>query len=74
MPPAYSPALDFAKPTGKKPAAVTSVPVQHRERRRIQAKVAARALSKPCSSSHHHLDGEMASSTRSPSAMINARG
>ena len=27
MPPAYSPALDFAKPTGRKPAAVTSVPV-----------------------------------------------
>ena len=27
MPPAYSPELDLAKPTGKKPAAVTSVPV-----------------------------------------------
>ena len=27
IPPAYSPATDFAKPTGMKPATVTSVPV-----------------------------------------------
>ena len=27
MPPAYWPAMDFAKPTGMKPAAVISVPV-----------------------------------------------
>ena len=26
MPPAYSPVVDFANPTGRKPAAVTSVP------------------------------------------------
>ena len=27
MPPAYSPLIDFAKPTGMKPATVISVPV-----------------------------------------------
>jgi hypothetical protein len=49
MPPAYSPALDLAKPTGRNPAAVTSVPVSIGNAVEVQAKVAARARSQPCS-------------------------
>src|SRR5438128_11150349 len=73
MPPAYSPALDLAKPTGKKPAAVTSVPVSIGNAVEVQAKVAARALSQPCSIFTTIISiAMMASSTKSPSAMTSA--
>ena len=73
MPPAYSPALDLAKPTGRKPAAVTSVPVSIGNAVEVQAKVAARARSQPCSIFTTIISmAMMASSTRRPSAMISA--
>src|SRR5262245_66188900 len=46
---AGAPALDLAKPTGRKPAAVTRVPVSIGNAVEVQAKVAARARSQPCS-------------------------
>ena len=59
MPPAYSPAADLANPTGKKPAAVTSVPVSignavdvPGKGRRVDAVQALLHLH------HHHLDGD----------------
>ena len=73
MPPAYSPALDLAKPTGRKPAAVTSVPVSIGNAVEVQAKVAARARSQPCSIFTTIISmAMMASSTSRPSAMISA--
>ena len=73
MPPAYSPELDLAKPTGRKPAAVTSVPVSIGNAVEVQAKVAARARSQPCSIFTTIISiAMMASSTSSPSAMISA--
>ena len=54
MPPAYSPALDLAKPTGRKPAAVTSVPVSIGNAVELQAKVAACSRSKSLLHLHHH--------------------
>jgi hypothetical protein len=73
MPPAYSPALDFAKPTGRNPAAVTSVPVSIGKAVEVQAKVAARARSQPSSIFTTIISMAMiASSTSSPSAMISA--
>ncbi len=42
IPPAYSPAVDLAKPTGRKPAAVTSVPVSIGNAVEDHANVAAR--------------------------------
>src|SRR3984893_4675328 len=73
MPPAYSPALDLAKPTGRKPAAVTSVPVSIGKAVEVQAKVAARLRSHPCSIFTTIISMVMmASSTRSPSATMSA--
>src|ERR1700738_21996 len=73
MPPAYSPALDLAKPTGKNPAAVTSVPVSIGNAVDVQAKVAARARSHPCSIFTTIISiAMMASSTSKPSAMMSA--
>ena len=73
MPPAYSPVLELAKPTGRKPAAVTSVPVSIGNAVEVQAKVAALARSKPCSIFTTIISiAMMASSTRSPSAMMSA--
>ncbi len=73
MPPAYSPELDLAKPTGRKPAAVTSVPVSIGNAVEVQAKVAARARSQPCSIFTTIISMAMiASSTSRPSAMISA--
>ncbi len=73
MPPAYSPVLELAKPTGRKPAAVTSVPVSIGNAVEVQAKVAARARLKPCSIFTTIISMAMiASSTSSPSAMISA--
>src|SRR5207247_1183838 len=69
MPPAYSPALDLAKPTGRKPTAVTSVPVNIGNAVDVQAKVAERVRSQPCSIFTTIISMAMiASSTRSPSA------
>src|SRR5215510_13197758 len=73
MPPAYSPALDLAKPTGRKPAAVTRVPVSIGNAVEVQAKVAARARSQPCSIFTTIISMAMiASSTSRPSAMMRA--
>ena len=73
MPPAYSPELDLAKPTGRKPAAVTSVPVSIGNAVEVQAKVAARARSQPCSIFTTIISmAMMASSTSRPSAMMSA--
>ena len=73
MPPAYSPVLELAKPTGRKPAAVTSVPVSIGNAVEVQAKVAALARSKPCSIFTTIISiAMMASSTSSPSAMMSA--
>ena len=73
MPPAYSPELERAKPTGRKPAAVTSVPVSIGNAVEVQAKVAAFARSKPCSIFTTIISIAMiASSTSSPSAMMSA--
>ena len=71
MPPAYSPLEDLAKPTGMKPAAVTSVPVSIGNAVEVQAKVAAFARSKPCSIFTTIISmAMMASSTSSPSARM----
>ena len=73
MPPAYSPALDLAKPTGRKPAAVTKVPVSIGNAVEVQAKVAARARSQPCSIFTTIISMVMiASSTKRPSAIMSA--
>ena len=73
IPPAYSPALDLAKPTGRNPAAVTKVPVSIGNAVEVQAKVAARARSQPCSIFTTIISmAMMASSTSSPSAMMRA--
>ena len=49
MPPAYSPTDELAKPMGRKPAAVTSVPVSIGKAVDSQANDAARTRSQPCS-------------------------
>ena len=73
MPPAYSPTAELAKPIGRKPAAVTSVPVSIGNAVDSQAKDAARTRSQPCSIFTTIIStAMMASSTNSPSAMINA--
>src|SRR5882762_9307873 len=73
MPPAYSPTAELAKPIGRKPAAVTSVPVSIGNAVDSQAKDAARTRSQPCSIFTTIIStAMMASSTNSPSAMISA--
>ena len=73
MPPAYSPTAELAKPMGRKPAAVTSVPVSIGNAVDSQAKDAARTRSQPCSIFTTIIStAMMASSTRRPSAMISA--
>ena len=73
MPPAYSPTAELAKPMGRKPTAVTSVPVSIGKAVDSQAKDAARMRSQPCSIFTTIIStAMMASSTSSPSAMIRA--
>src|SRR6202047_280273 len=73
MPPAYSPTEELAKPIGRKPAAVTSVPVNIGNAVDSQAKDAARTRSQPSSIFTTIIStAMMASSTNSPSAMISA--
>ena len=73
MPPAYSPTAELAKPTGRKPAAVTSVPVNIGKAVDSQAKEAARMRSQPCSIFTTIIStAMMASSTSRPRAMISA--
>src|SRR6201987_2264326 len=73
MPPAYSPTEELAKPIGRKPAAVTSVPVSIGKAVDSQAKDAALIRSQPCSIFTTIIStAMMASSTSRPSAMISA--
>ena len=73
MPPAYSPAAEAAKPTGKKPAAVTNVPESIGKAVESHAAVAALTRSKPCSIRTAIISTEMmASSTSRPSAIMSA--
>ena len=73
MPPAYSATAEAAKPTGMKPAAVTSVPVSIGKAVMSQAAAAALIRSQPCSIFTTIISMAMiASSTSSPSAMISA--
>ena len=73
MPPAYSPTEELAKPMGRKPAAVTSVPVSIGKAVDSQANDAARMRSQPCSIFTTIIStAMMASSTRRPSAIISA--
>ena len=58
MPPAYSPTLEFAKPMGRKPAAVTSVPVSIGKGRRPGEGGRAHAVPALLDLHHHHLDGD----------------
>jgi hypothetical protein len=63
----YWPAFDLAKPIGRNPAAVMSVPVSIGNAVAVYAKVAARARSQPCSSFSAIISTAMiASSTSSP--------
>src|SRR6202165_385419 len=72
-PPQYSPTAELAKPIGRKPAAVTSVPVSIGKAVDSQAKDAARMRSQPCSIFTTIIStAMMASSTNRPSAMISA--
>src|SRR6266481_2122700 len=73
MPPAYSPTAELAKPIGRKPAAVTSVPVSIGNAVDSQANDAARTRSQPCSIFTTIISTAiMASSTNRPSAIISA--
>ena len=73
MPPAYSPTDELAKPIGRNPAAVTSVPVSIGKAVESQANDAARTRSQPCSIFTTIIStAMMASSTSRPSAMIRA--
>ena len=73
MLPAYSPAVERAKPTGRKPAIVTIVPVSIGAAVALQAKVAAAIRSSPSSIFTTIISIEMiASSTRRPSDMMSA--
>ena len=70
---AYSPVEELAKPTGMNPAAVINVPVSMGKAVDSQAKVAAFTRSKPCSIFTIIIStAMMASSTRSPRAIISA--
>ena len=69
IPPAYSPATEREQPTGRNPAAVTSVPDSIGKAVEVQAKVAARTRSQPSSIFTTIISTEMmASSTSRPSA------
>ena len=71
--PAYSPLVDLAKPTGRKPAAVTSVPVSIGKAVLSHAADAADNRSRPSSIFTIIIStAMMASSTRRPSAMMSA--
>ena len=71
MLPAYSPAVERAMPTGRKPTAVTSVPVSMGNAVESQAKAAARMRLQPCSILTTIISTAMiASSTSRPSAMM----
>ena len=73
MPPAYSPVVEFANPTGMNPAAVTSVPDSIGNAVEVQAWLAARTRSQPSSSFTTMVSIAMiASSTSSPSDRISA--
>ena len=73
MPPAYSPEIERAKPTGMKPATVTRVPVSMGKAVEVQAKLAARTRSQPSSIFTTIISTAMiASSTSRPRAMISA--
>ena len=73
MPKVYSPTVERASPTGKKPVAVMSVPVSIGMAVELYAKVAASILEKPSSSLRTIISTAMiASSTSRPSAMISA--
>ena len=73
MPPAYSPTDELAKPIGRKPAAVTSVPVSIGKAVDSQANDGRPARSQPCSIFTTIIStAMMASSTSRPSAMISA--
>src|SRR6202453_3866863 len=73
IPPAYSPTEELAKPMGRKPTAVMRVPVNIGKAVDSQANDAARTRSQPCSIFTTIIStAMMASSTRRPSAMINA--
>ena len=71
--PAYSPAVDLAKPTGKNPTIVTIVPKSMGLAVDVQAKVAACTRSKPSSILTTIISmAMMASSTNNPSDKISA--
>src|ERR1700748_256370 len=73
MLPAYSPTAELAKPIGRKPAAVTKVPVSIGNAVDSQAKDAALMRSQPCSIFTTIIStAMMASSTKRPSAMVSA--
>ena len=73
MLPAYSPAVDRAKPTGINPIAVTSVPASIGAAVWLQAYAAALVRSRPSSSFTTIISMAMiASSTRRPSARMSA--
>ena len=69
----YSPVADAAVAIGRKPAAVTNVPVSIGNAVLSQANAAARSLSKPCSIFTAIISTAMiASSTSKPSARTKA--
>ena len=73
IPPAYSPEVDLAKPTGRKPATVINVPENMGNAVLVQAKVAASSRLQPCSIFTAIISTAMiASSTSNPSDKIKA--
>ena len=59
MPPAYSPTEELAKPIGRKPAAVTSVPVSIGKAVEFPGEGrGANAIPALLHLHHHHLDGD----------------
>ena len=73
IPPAYSPAAERAKPTGRKPTTVISVPESIGNAVEVHAKVAASTRLQPSSIFTAIISTAMiASSTSNPSARINA--
>lgn len=71
--PVYSPTPELAKPMGRNPAAVTSVPVSIGKAVASQAAAAALVRSQPCSSRTTIVSrAMMASSTSRPRAMMSA--
>ena len=73
IPPAYSPEVERAKPTGRKPATVIRVPENIGKAVLVQANVAASSRLHPCSIFTAIISTAMiASSTKSPKARIKA--